>query len=264
MIHPTAIVSPKSVIDRSVEVGPFTIIGDGVRIGRGSRVGAHAILSGAVEIGDDNEIGSGCVIGADPQIKAAHTAGGVRIGNGNTFREYATVHASGKQGAFTFIGNQNYIMSGVHVAHDCALGSHVIIANGSQLSGHVEIGDHAFVSGLTGIHQFVRVGEYAMIGGLTKLVTDVIPFALCDGNPAQVRGVNSVGLKRAGFSNDRIRLIKKGVQTIYFSGLLREAAMKEAKPLAAESEDVKRILEFVAASKRGIAPRAVSSAFIAD
>lgn len=259
MIHSTAIVSPKAAIDPSVMIAPYALIGDGVKIRRGTRVGPHAVVSGNTEIGEDNEICAGCAIGVESQIKAAHGSGGVRIGNGNIFREYATVHASGAQGAFTTIGDQNFIMSGVHIAHDCLLGNHVIIANGTQLSGHVEIANHAFLSGLTGVHQFVRIGEHAMVGGLTKLVTDVIPFALCDGNPARVRGVNSVGLRRAGFSAERVRHIKQAIQILYFSGLLRGDAANALRPLASQSSDVQRIMDFVAASKRGIAPRAVSA-----
>lgn len=260
MIHPTAIVSPAAHIDPSVEVGPYTIIGDGVRIGRGTRIAAHVLISGNTEIGEDNEICFGCVIGVESQIKAAHGSGGTRIGRGNILREYVTVHASGTKGSWTVIGDQNFLMTSVHVAHDCRLESHIIIANGAQLSGHVEIDHHAFVSGVTGIHQYVRIGEHAMVGGLSKLVTDVIPFALCDGNPAQVRGVNVVGLRRAGFATARIRQIKQAVQILYFSGALRGDAIRGIEPLAVESPDVRRILDFVAASKRGIAPRAVSAA----
>lgn len=255
MIHPTAVLSPKAVLDPTVEVGPYAVIGEGVRIGSGTRVGPHAVLSGDTQIGSDNAIGAGCIIGGDSQIKAAHAAGALRIGTANIFREYATVHCSGTQGASTVIGDHNYVMSGVHVAHDCRLGNHIVIANGTQLSGHVDVADHVFLSGLLGVHQFVRIGEYAMVGGLTKLVTDVIPFALCDGNPAKVRGVNSVGLRRAKFSADRVRQIKTAIQTLYFSGLLRGDALRELVPLAARSVDVRRIVDFVAASKRGIAPR---------
>lgn len=256
MIHPTAIVSSKAALAAGVTVGPYAVIGDGVRIGAGSAVGPHALLSGRTEIGPDNVIGAGCVIGADSQIKAAHAAGGLRIGASNVFREYATVHVSGKEAEATVIGDRNYIMSGVHVAHDCRLGSDIVIANGSQLSGHVEVGDHVFLSGLTGVHQFVRIGEYAMVGGLTKLVTDVVPFALCDGNPARVCGVNSVGLRRAQFTAERVRAIKQAVQVLYFSGLLRADALREIERLAAASPDVKRLADFVKSSKRGIAPRA--------
>jgi UDP-N-acetylglucosamine acyltransferase len=255
-IHPTAIVSPKAALAAGVTVGPYTVIGDGVRAGRGTRIGAHAVLEGDTLIGEDNEICAGCVIGADSQIKAAHGAGGVRIGNGNVFREYATVHAAGTAGAATVIGNRNYIMSGVHVAHDCRLDNDIIIANGTQLSGHVEVGNNAFISGLAGVHQFVRIGEFAMVGGLTKLVTDVIPFALCDGNPAEVRGVNSVGMKRAKFTNDQIRAVKEAVQELYFSRTLRPDALKKLEAMAVHSAEVRRIIEFISASKRGIAPRA--------
>ncbi len=258
-IHPTAIVSSKAVLEPDVEVGPYAIVGDGVRVGAGTRIGPHAVLSGDTQIGPGNMIGAGCIVGGDSQIKAAHAVGALRIGAANTFREYATIHASGTQGAATVVGDRNYIMSGVHVAHDCRLGNDIVIANGTQLSGHVEVSDHVFLSGLLGVHQFVKIGEYAMVGGLTKLVTDVIPFALCDGNPARVRGVNSIGLRRAKFPSDRVRYIKQAIQILYFSGLLRGDALQAVAPLASQSPDVRRILDFVAASKRGIAPRAVGS-----
>lgn len=255
-IHPTAIVSGKAELAPDVSVGPYAVIGDGVVIGRGTRVGPHAVIMGDTRIGEDNDICAGCVIGVDAQIKAAHDSGGVRIGNKNILREYATVHGGGKQGGMTEIGHQNFIMSGVHIAHDCKLGDHVIIANGTQLSGHVEIGNHAFLSGLTGVHQFVRIGEFAMIGGLSKIVTDVIPYALCDGNPVAVRGANSVGLKRAGFTNDQIRAVKDAVRELYFSKELRSESLKKLESAAAASPQVRRMVDFVKASKRGIVPKA--------
>lgn len=256
MIHPTAIVSAKAVLATGVSVGPYTIIGDGVSIGRGTRVASHAVITGDTRIGEDNEFGTGCVIGADAQIKAEHASGGLVIGSRNIIREYATIHGGGKADSRTVIGDSNYLMAGIHVAHDCRLDNHIVIANGTQLSGHVEIEDHVFISGLVGVHQFVRVGTHAMVGGITKLVADVIPYSLCDGNPAQVRGANAVGLKRSGFTQTQIRSVKEAVQTLYFSKRLRTQTLQTLESQAAGSPEARRILDFIRASRRGILPKA--------
>jgi UDP-N-acetylglucosamine acyltransferase len=259
LIHPTAIIADGAQLGAGVSVGPYAMIGAKVRVGAGTRIGPHVLLDGAVEIGEENVICAGAVIGAEPQIKAEHGSGRVTIGRKNVFREYVTIHAAGAADRQTLIGDSSFVMSGVHIAHDCRIGNHVIIANGTQLSGFVEIDDHAFLSGLAGVHQFVRIGQHAMVGGLTKLVTDVIPFALCDGNPARVRGANVVGLKRRGFKTPRVLLIKKAIQTLYFSGMLRGDAVQALKGMAADSADIRCIVEFIGSSKRGIAPRAMNA-----
>jgi UDP-N-acetylglucosamine acyltransferase len=257
-IHPTAIVDPQAELDPSVTVGPYAVIGPQVRIGARSSIGAHCVIEGHTTIGTDNRIFQFASIGAAPQDKKY---GGeptrLEIGNGNTIREFVTVNTGTVQDAgVTRLGDDNWIMAYVHVAHDCQLGSHLILANAVQLAGHVHLGDWVFLGGLSGVHQFVRVGAHAMTGFQTRLAQDVPPFVTVAGNPAQAQGINQEGLRRRGYSPERIGLVKQMHKLLYRQGLTladARSAITALRAEQAESEpDIDLMLDFLAAAERGI------------
>jgi UDP-N-acetylglucosamine acyltransferase len=242
-IHASAIVDPKAELDSTVEVGPYSVIGPHVKIGARSRLGPHTIISGHTTIGEDNVFHGSATIGGDPQdkkYKGEPTE--LIIGDRNTVREYCTFNTGTVQdGGKTTMGNDNWIMAYVHIAHDCHIGSNTIIANSVQLAGHVVIGDWVILGGMSGVHQFIRVGDHAMTAFQTKLTQDVPPFVMAAGYPAVPAGINSEGLKRRGFSPDAILNIKRAYKAIYRQGLsiadakeaidaLAAAAPEEAKP----------------------------------
>jgi UDP-N-acetylglucosamine acyltransferase len=257
-VHATAIVDPKAELDPSVTVGPYAVIGAHVRIGAGSSIGAHCVLDGHTTIGRDNRIFQFASVGAPPQDKKY---GGeptrLEIGNGNTIREFVTINTGTVQDAgVTRLGDDNWIMAYVHIAHDCQLGSHLILANAVQLAGHVHLGDWVFLGGLSGVHQFVRVGAHAMTGFQTRLAQDVPPFVTAAGNPAQAQGVNQEGLRRRGYSPERIGAVKQMHKLLYRQGLTlvdargEIAKLREAQPEAAA--DVDLMLGFLGSAERGI------------
>lgn len=255
-IHPTAIVDPRAELDESVEIGPHVIIEGPVRIGPRTRVMANAFLTGDTEIGADNVIHVGCVIGHTPQhlgYKGAPT--GVRIGHGNEFREYVTVHRAAEEGHYTIIGDRCYFMAMSHVAHDCTIGNEVVVANGALLAGHVRVEDQVFISGNVGIHQFCAVGRLAMIGGLAKIVKDVPPFMLVDGQ-SEISGINIVGLRRAGFDAATREKIRQAYKLLYRSGLNTSQALEKLEEELGDCEPVQHLIAFIRASKRGIAGHA--------
>jgi UDP-N-acetylglucosamine acyltransferase len=255
MIDPDSRVHPDAVLAPGVEVGPWTTIGAGVEIGAGTRVGAHVVIAGAVRIGRDNRIHPYCSIGEPAQIKGLADDRGARveIGDRNVFREYCSVNrGSPKDQGLTRIGNDNYFMTGAHVAHDCVVGSHAVFANNATLAGHVEVGDHAFLSGFCGIHQFCRVGESAFVGPSAVVLKDVPPFVTVAGNTAQPHGLNRVGLRRRGFSADEIDALRRAYKLLYRKGLTRAEAQLRLDALAPASAHLQRFAEFLRASKRGI------------
>jgi UDP-N-acetylglucosamine acyltransferase len=196
-IHPTAIVEPGCSLDDAVEVGPFCRIGKDVKIGRRTRLHSSVVIDGQTEIGRDNEIFPGAVIGVAPQdLRYKGEPSFVRIGNRNTIREYVTIHPASDPGGYTTVGDNNLIMAYVHIAHNCRLGNQISVANSVGLSGHVEVEDQATLGGMCGVHQFVRIGKMAMVGGMTKLIQDVPPFGLVDGQPARLYGLNERALQR--------------------------------------------------------------------
>jgi UDP-N-acetylglucosamine acyltransferase len=206
-VHPLASVDPKARLADGVEVGPFCLVGPDVEIGPGTRLISHVSLTGCTTLGAQNVVYPFCSIGGEPQdVSYKGTPTRVEIGDGNTFRESVSVHrATEKEDGLTRIGNNNYFMGGSHVAHDCWIGDHVWCANNTALSGHVRVLDYAALSGLIGVHHFVTIGSYCFIGGCSRAVTDVPPYMLVEGNPAEVRSVNLVGLRRRGFTNDTIK-----------------------------------------------------------
>lgn len=259
-IHPTAIVHPKASLDGDVEIGPFCVIGEHVAIRKGSRLLSHVTIDGWTEIGERNEVHPFASIGGPPQhlgYKGEPTK--VIIGDDNIIREYVTINRGTVQGGgVTSLGSKGILMAYVHVAHDCRLGNHIIMANAASLAGHITIGDHAVIGGLTGILQFVRVGDYVMVGGCCAIGQDIPPFTFAAGGyRAHLYGLNSVGLQRHGFSADRIALLKKAFDLLFRSGHRTAEAIRLAKKEFKGQPDVSKILTFMEGTKRGIS-RAVS------
>ncbi|MSP38693.1 MAG: acyl-ACP--UDP-N-acetylglucosamine O-acyltransferase [Deltaproteobacteria bacterium] len=251
-IHPSAIIDPKAEIDSEVEIGPYVVIEGAVKIKRGTRVMAHAYLTGWTEIGADNEIHPGAVLGDAPQDKAYKGQESyLKIGDGNIFREYVQVHRGTAAGSATVIGNDNFLMATSHVGHNCKLGDNVILANGALLGGHVEVGDNVFISGNCVVHQFVRVGDFALMRGLSGTSRDVPPYAIMDWQHT-VRGVNVVGLKRAGFDDKRIRAIRAAFRILFRKGRNLALAVKEVEEVGTANSDVLAVLNFIKSSKRGV------------
>ena len=257
-IHATAVVDPRAELDASVSVGPYAVIGPHVRVGPGSSIGAHCVIEGHTRIGSDNRIFQFASIGAAPQDKKyAGEPTRLEIGHGNTIREFVTINTGTVQDeGVTRLGDDNWIMAYVHIAHDCQLGSHIILANAVQLAGHVHLGDWVFLGGLTGVHQFGRVGAHAMTAFQTRLAQDVPPFVTAGGNPAEAQSINAEGLKRRGFSPERITLIKQMYRLLYRQGLTLHAARQQIDALRGEvaeaDADIALMQDFLTSATRGI------------
>jgi UDP-N-acetylglucosamine acyltransferase len=258
LIHATALIDAKAELADDVTVGPYAVIGPHVRIGEGSSIGAHCVVEGHTTIGRDNRIFQFASIGAAPQDKKyAGEPTRLTIGHGNTIREFVTINTGTVQdGGLTSLGDDNWIMAYVHIAHDCHLGSHIIIANATQLGGHVHLGDHAFLGGLSGVHQFVRVGAHAMTGFQTRLSQDLPPYVTAAGNPAAATGINAEGLRRRSFSAERIAQVKQMHRALYRQGLTLAASVAEIEALRGQLDgseaDIALMLDFLAGAERGI------------
>jgi len=254
MIHPTAIVHKDAKLAPDVEVGPFSIIGAHVEIGSGTSIGAHAVIAGRTRIGTSNRIFHHVVLGEIPQDKKyAGEPTMLEIGNGNTIREFCTFHTGTVQeGRVTRLGDDNWVMAYVHLAHDCMIGSHTILANCAQLAGHVHVGDYAIVGGMTGVHQFCRIGAHAMTGAGTVVLADVPPYVTAMGNTAEPHGINSEGLRRRGFSAEVINNIRRAYKTLYKSGLALDEAKRALHEQAAACRELVILVDFLDASKRSI------------
>lgn len=253
-VHPTAIVHPRAELGAGVRVGPYAVIGEDVQIGDATEIGPHAVLEGRLEIGPRCRVYAGAIVGFPPQDLKYEpgTPSGVRIGADNVIREYATIHRSSLEDGWTVIGDGCFLMAQSHVAHDCRIGNHVVLTGLSGLTGFVEVEDRAIISGLTGVHQFVRIGALAYVGGCSRLAQDVPPYFLVEGNPAQVRGVNIVGLRRAQVSPE-IRLdLQRAYKILYRAGHSTARALEVIRSELAPSEPINHLVEFIAASKRGI------------
>lgn len=250
-IHPTAHVDPRAEIEDGVEIGPYAVIDGPARVGRGTRLLAHAVIAGRTRLGRDNVVHYGAVIGGEPQDLAyAGADSEVRIGDRNVFREHVYVHRGTQAGTATVIGDDNYLMGHSHVGHNSRLGDRVILASGAVLGGHVQVADAAFISGNCVVHQHVRVGRLALMRGLSRAARDVPPFCLMDYTHT-VRGVNVVGLRRAGFSSDRIRAVRRAYAHLF--GRRRNLRLALAEVEQGEvGEDVGELLEFIRASRRGV------------
>jgi UDP-N-acetylglucosamine acyltransferase len=261
-IHPTAIVDPRAELDADVTVGPYALIGAGVTVGAGTSIAGHCVLEGPTVIGRDNRIHAHAVLGGAPQdMKYRGEPTALHIGDRNTIREFCTFNRGTVQDAgVTRVGNDNWVMAYVHLAHDVQVGSHTILANNATLAGHVHVGDWVIVGGLTGIHQFCHVGAHAMTGFQSHVSQDVPPFMMVSGNPLGVHGFNVEGLRRRGFSRERIAQVKQMHRLLYREGLTLELARQGIESLATDlaadplaQEDLRLMLDFLAASTRGIA-----------
>jgi UDP-N-acetylglucosamine acyltransferase len=257
-VHSTAIVDPQAQLAEGVEIGPYTVIGPHVAIGSGTTVGAHCVIEGHTRIGQDNQIFQFCSLGAAPQDKKyAGEPTELIIGDRNTIREFCTFNTGTVQDKrYTRVGNDNWVMAYVHVAHDCVVGDHNVIANAVQLAGHVEIGNRTLIGGLSGVHQFVRIGDFAMVGFSTRLSQDLPPFVMAAGNPAQAQNAHQEGPRRQGFSPARLAVLKQMYRIIYRKGLTLEDARAELQALRAQEPesvgDVDMMLTFLAGAERGI------------
>jgi UDP-N-acetylglucosamine acyltransferase len=258
-IHPTAIVDPGAELDASVSVGAYTLIGPEVRIGARTSVGAHCVIEGRTTIGSDCRIWQFASLGAAPQDKKyAGEPTELQIGDRNTIREFCTFNRGTAQDAgVTRIGDDNWIMAYVHIAHDCRVGDQTILANNATLAGHVHVGDWVILGGLTGVHQFTQVGAHAMAGFASHVSQDVPPFMMVDGNPLSVRGFNVEGLRRRGFTPARIAAVKQMHKLLYRDGLTLDKAREAIAALAATApeaaDDVALMSGFLAGATRGIA-----------
>jgi len=252
MIHPTAVVDKSAELDPDIEIGPYCVIGPKVTIKKGTKLVAH------VSIQDLSEVGEGCTIypfaaiGGPPQdITYKGEATTCVIGNNNTIREYVTVNRGSKSSGSTIVGSNNYIMAYAHIAHDCRIGSHTIMANCATLAGHVHVDDYAIISGLSAAHQFCRIGKYAFISGLTGVPKDVPPFMMAAGNRARLYGLNSVGLERQGFSKAEIVKLKRAYRILFRSSLPLEKSLKLVEE-ELDGENVRELITFIRSSERGI------------
>lgn len=252
-IHPTAIVSPKADIDSSATVGPFSVIGDGAILHKDCEVGSAVNIHGNTEIGARCKIFTGAVIGSITQdLKYRGGKTFIKIGEDNTIREYVTINSGTAAGESTVIGNGNLLMAYVHIAHNCIIGDNVIIANAGTLAGHVTVEDFAIIGGLAGVHQFCRIGKHSITGGCSKVTKDIIPFVMADGHPARPFAVNKVGLKRRGFSEEKIRIIDAAYKYLFRSGLNVSAALAEISKIE-QTEEIIAIACFIQKAERGIA-----------
>jgi UDP-N-acetylglucosamine acyltransferase len=255
-IHPTAQIDPGAVIDEHVAIGPYSVIGAEVTIGAGTVIGPHVVIEGPTTIGRDNRISQFSSIGGAPQDKKfAGERTELVIGDRNLVREFVTIsRGTGTGGGITRIGNDNWLLAYVHIAHDCKIGNHVVFSNYSALAGHVEIGDWTILSGYSGVHQFCKVGAHAFIGMGCLVGSDVPPFVMmANDQHGRPRGINSEGLKRRGFDAPRISAIKRAYRTLYMAGLSLPEARAQLASQAQESEDVRAMLDFLDHSERSLA-----------
>ncbi len=253
-IHPTAIVHKDAIIENDVEIGPFSIIGAEAKIGKRTKIGSNVVIEGHVTIGENNQILNSAIIGFPPQdVKYRGENTEVVIGNNNIIREFVTIHRASGEGEKTCVGSNCFLMAYSHLGHNVKIGNNVIIANMTQLAGHVEVHDFAFISGAVVIHQFCRVGKYVMIRGRSRLGFDAVPYMIIDGvENTEVRGLNIVGLRRNGFSDEKINILKKAYKILFRQNLNTSQAIHLIEKELPNNEDIKYLIEFIKTSKRGI------------
>lgn len=254
MIHPTAIIDQDADLDPEVEVGPFAVIGAGVRIGRGCSIGPHAIIKGPTRIGADNQIFQFAVVGESPQDKKyAGESTELVVGDRNVIREFATLHRGTIQDqGITRVGDDNLLMAYTHVAHDCQIGNHVILANAASLGGHIRIDDWAILGGFSIVHQFCHIGAHCFTAMGSVITRDVPPFVIVSGHPAHPRGVNVEGLRRRQFEPKRIQRIRQAYRVLYRSGLRIDQALEQLRPWVSDSVDMRELVEFLGQRERGL------------
>ncbi len=254
LIHPTAIIDSSADIAEDVEIGPYSLIGAGVKLGSETVIGSHVVIKGPTTIGKQNRIYQFTSIGEDPQDKKyANELTRLEIGDRNTIREFSTMHRGTKQdNSVTKIGNDNLFMAYTHVAHDCVIGNHVIMANGASLAGHVQLHSHAILGGFTLVHQFTKIGEHSFAAMGSAITQDIPPFVMVGGKPTKPHGINSVGMERNGISPEDIRLIRKAYKMIYKMNLRLEDAIDQMEDLAGDSRELSAMVNFLRSVSRGI------------
>lgn len=253
-IHPSAIIEPGAQLGADVVIGAYAFVGAGVRLGDRCVLHHHATVEGNTVLGEGNEVFPFACVGLKTQdLKYKGGNPGTRIGGRNVFREFCTVHAATNDGEFTVLGSHNHFLAYTHIAHDCQVGDHVVMSNNSTLAGHIVMGSHVVMGGFAAAHQFSRIGDYAMLGGMSKIVQDVPPFLIADGNPAVIRSLNKVGLERAGFSAEQVDHVKLAYRVFYRDGLNRTQALEKLRAhVAFTSAEVQSFVKFVEQSERGV------------
>lgn len=253
-IHPTTIIDPKAEIDEGVSIGPFCIIGKNVHIKKGTKLISNVIIEDNTDIGENCVIYPFTSIGLPPQdLKYKGEKTGVKIGNDNIIREYITIHRASIGGdGITTIGDKNFLMAYVHIAHDCKIGSHIIMANVATLGGHVVVEDYAVIGGLVAVHQFTRIGAYTMVGGFSGVGQDIPPYMVASGARAKLFGVNTIGLKRHGFSDSKINELKRAYKTLFREKRTLKDAIKKIQEELPHTDEIKHLIEFIQKNKRGI------------
>jgi len=252
-VHPTAIVDPGAKLGLDVEIGPYCIIGPDVTIGDNCWLQHHVTLLGPTTVGARNRFHAYCSIGQQSQdLKYVGEPTFLEIGSDNTFREFCTVNRATAAGSTTRVGSFSHVLAYSHIAHDCRVDEHVIFSNNTTLAGHVEVEDYAIIGGLTAVHQFCRIGKHSICGGCTKIVQDVPPYMIADGNPAEIRGINLVGLERRGFAAELIRILKESYRILYRSNLNTKQAIAELQMQFGRVEPVQQLIQFIERSQRGI------------
>ena len=253
-IDPRAVVDPSAKIASNVSIGPFSVIGPNVEIGEGTEIGPHVVINGPTRIGRENRIFQFSSIGEIPQDKKFHgEESRLEIGDRNTIREFVTINrGTADGGEVTRIGNDNWLMAYIHIAHDCFVGDHTIFANGASIAGHVTIGNYAILGGFTLVHQFCTVGEHAFCGMGSAISKDVPPYIMVNGNPAHPHGLNSEGLKRHGFSAEALKILRDAYKTIYRSGMTVEEALIKLEVMSVSQPEVLPLTNFLRHSQRGI------------
>jgi UDP-N-acetylglucosamine acyltransferase len=252
-IHPTALVDPAAVLGADVEIGPYCIVGPGVTLGDRAWLQSMVRLEGPSSYGPDCRFYHGASLANDPQdLKFRDARSEVRVGARNTFREFCTVHRATGDGQATVVGDDNLVMAYAHIAHNCVVGDRTILANSANLAGHVELGDYAIIGGVTPVHQFVRIGAHAIIGGGCRVPKDVPPFVMAAGHPLAVHGLNSVGLRRRGFTPETLVELEKLYRIFFRSGLVKEAAIARIRAECRGVPEVDLFCRFVEHSARGL------------
>ena len=252
-IHPSAVVSESAILGENINIGPFCVVGPEVKLGSGTTLESHVVIEGETEIGENNYIYSFVSRGKAPQdLKYNNEKTRVVIGNNNKIREFVTIHRGTDDKWETKIGNRCLIMAYVHIAHDCVVEDNCILANGATLAGHVEVEEYAVVGGLTPIHQFVRIGRHSMVGGASAVNQDVVPYTLAEGNKARAAYINIVGLKRRGFTEEEILILRDAYKIIFKKKLKLEEALQQLEEKYGKDKNVIRMIEFIRKSKRGI------------
>jgi UDP-N-acetylglucosamine acyltransferase len=252
MIHPTAIIHPNANIGADCDLGPYCVIGEHVTLGDKCKLHSHVVIDGHTKLGIGNEIFPFASIGLKTQdLKWKGGVTRTEIGDGNVFREGVTIHSATSDGGVTVVGSHNHVLAYSHIAHDCRLGSHIIMSNAATLAGHVTVEDHAVIS-ISAVHQFCRVGKFAMIGGCSKVVQDVPPFMIADGNPCETRTINKIGLERHGVSAEAQTALRQAYKIIFREGLTTTNALAKIEAELPALPEVKHLVDFIRASERGI------------